>query len=227
MQRNADTDRSFPLPLFVMGKPVNKVSRKLSKKMSRVTGGTAEDDTQAQPAASSSGVPAQAVPTDIPNEVHLQTRREQLLKKIFAKKSNDKDGGVKKKRSERESTIVSKKDEDVRIPKSVKKTKKDLEAVGRQALAKAQKEPEHMQLKTSLNMKSAARHDLFVKELNLFQHVSQMPHFVEDPFAAIQQHLDSTMKKLVPQTADVGRRPAGQAPPFNPRQRHHNSFSRR
>jgi hypothetical protein len=191
-----------------MGKPVNKVSRKLSKKMGRVVSGSDDTNTTSQSNAplSSSGVPAQAVPAEIPTEVHLQTRRERLLKKIFAKKSSDKEGGAKKKRADRstESTVVSK-DEPERSA-TTSKRRELAEAVGRQVLAKAPQEPP-MQVKTSLNMKSGVRHDMFVRELNLFHNVSQNAAFVEDPFGAIQQHLDSTMKRLMPQTADIGRRP--------------------
>ncbi|CUG89484.1 Hypothetical protein, putative [Bodo saltans] len=206
-----------------MGKPVNKVSRKLSKKMGRVVGGSADDQNNnashdAQP--SSSGVPAQAVPAEIPTEVHLQTRRERLLKKIFAKKSTEKEGGAKKKRVERntESTTVVSKDQTERAAsKSNSKRRELAEAVGRQVIAKvAQEQP--MQVKTSLNMKSGVRHDMFVRELNLFHNVTQNAAFVEDPFGAIQQHLDSTMKKLVPQTADVGRRPKPAPGSFESRQ---------
>ncbi|EKF26273.1 hypothetical protein MOQ_010043 [Trypanosoma cruzi marinkellei] len=43
-------------------------------------------------------------------------------------------------------------------------------------------------------------------ELALFDQVMQIPSFVENPFAAIEGHLNGTMAFLQPQTPDVGRR---------------------
>ncbi|RNC46838.1 hypothetical protein TcCL_NonESM03330 [Trypanosoma cruzi] len=43
-------------------------------------------------------------------------------------------------------------------------------------------------------------------ELALFDQVMQIPSFEENPFAAIEGHLNGTMAFLQPQTPDVGRR---------------------
>ncbi|CAJ1005344.1 hypothetical protein Q4I28_000664 [Leishmania naiffi] len=42
------------------------------------------------------------------------------------------------------------------------------------------------------------------EELNLFDKVQTVPAYVADPFAAVMQHLSSTMDALQPQTPDVG-----------------------
>lgn len=233
-----------------MGKPTdNKIERKLKRKMGRVIAREGGDDVvvgSSSQEISGGDIPLQAVPKPIPSEVHLQTRRERLLKKIYAKKSgggaagtassgadsNEKKvsgGGVKKKLSSAKKTKVAViKDNDDETNDGEKRSTKlsrtkkapkgttDVGAISRQVVAKsaalASTGP-NMQRKTTLNLKSAARHDIFVRELNLFHHVSQLPAFTEDPFGSMQQHLDNTMFRLRPQTPDIGRRDPALQPP--------------
>ncbi|KAH9593270.1 hypothetical protein LSM04_004945 [Trypanosoma melophagium] len=50
-----------------------------------------------------------------------------------------------------------------------------------------------------------ARMETAKAELALFDEVTQIPSFVENPFLAIEGHLNDTMSFLQPQTPDVGR----------------------
>ncbi|ORC84980.1 uncharacterized protein TM35_000391540 [Trypanosoma theileri] len=50
-----------------------------------------------------------------------------------------------------------------------------------------------------------ARMEAAKAELALFDQVTQIPSFVENPFLAIEGHLNDTMTCLQPQTPDVGR----------------------
>lgn len=59
---------------------------------------------------------------------------------------------------------------------------------------------------TSLNLKSAQRHDVFVSELNHFNKARSIPEFNADPFGTIEAHLIQTAPMLRKQTPDIGRR---------------------
>lgn len=208
-----------------MGKPaLNKVGRKIAKKIERVT------DAESTQAVGEGVVPAEALPAPIPEE-HLMTKRERMLKKVFAKKSNSTQA-VKKTSSKKKATTTVLKDADEEaddttandegfgedhqpstsnsVVSGMRKLKgMKLDGAVRAAAAKLTREQQQQpvqQTKTSLNLSSAQRHDMFVSELNLFNRVNQMQAFQDDPFGSIQQHLDSTMRKLQPQTDNVGRK---------------------
>lgn len=216
-----------------MGKPVlDPKSRKLARKMKRVL---QDGDTE------SSGDPAPtATPAAIPENVQLQTKRERLLKKIYAKKSApgvgsgvssaataksaksakvakaSTVGGVPKKRKTKEIVAPAtsgNNEEDNDGAAGEPTTRKMTTALERAALKVAAKQQQPMQRKTSLNLSSAARHDLFVSELNLFNQVANQPSFVSDPYGNLQAHLDATLRRLQPQTQDIGRRPEQQGQP--------------
>lgn len=59
--------------------------------------------------------------------------------------------------------------------------------------------------KTSLNLSSARRHELFVSEINQFNNVAAHAEFQADPLGAIQRHLEATTNRLRPQTESIGR----------------------
>jgi hypothetical protein len=219
-----------------MGKPTtSKATRKISKKMTRVAG-----DAQAGTADGEGIVPDAVVPAPLAQD-HLQTRRERMLKRVFSKKSTSEvsTGGKKriapKQRKDKATVVVddavtgdstgdndgvdtierrgrrqlARTTED-RIAQSAVRVATKQAAVTAAAAAAA---AAPLLRKTSMNLSNVARHDLFVNELNLFNHVSSMPQFTEDPFTAIQKHLDATLKKLQPQTTDIGRAPPSTMPP--------------
>nr|CCD13833.1 unnamed protein product [Trypanosoma congolense IL3000] len=70
----------------------------------------------------------------------------------------------------------------------------------RAALRVVAREQSKARLTGAENRLSAVR-----EELALFDQVTQVPSFVANPFAAISEHLDSTMEFLKPQTPSVGR----------------------
>eukprot|EP00744_Colponema_vietnamica_P024540 GILI01035822.1.p1 GENE.GILI01035822.1~~GILI01035822.1.p1 ORF type:complete len:190 (+),score=44.75 GILI01035822.1:54-623(+) len=59
---------------------------------------------------------------------------------------------------------------------------------------------------TSLNLKSAQRHDVFVSELNHFNRARAIPEFNADPFGTVEAHLIQTAPMLRKQTPESGRR---------------------
>lgn len=208
----------------MMGKPVaeSRSARKMVRKMKRVVDGSSGSK------ESSGDVPEDVVPQPIPDS-HLQTKRERMLKKIFSKKSTDAATGVKKKttsavsssgptakstsktqRGKKAPTVVVSTNDNEGEGAAPTSTRKELRSVMLAAKKQLNKEAnakiQPMQKKTSLNLSNAARHNLFVSELNTFNQVVNHPAFVADPYGSLQQHLDSTARKLQPQTPDYGRR---------------------
>ena len=216
-----------------MGKPTSKLGRKLTKKMDRVVSRSNDADesanhTTSSSSPSSSTVPSAALPVSIPTDVSMMTRRERMLTSAFAKKEKSQSikaqkkavslrgsdsgssSGLAKKLSGKKSsaTVVEHNgDED---GTAQKKRIGSLLQASKQHPSERRNTSNHASTpggRSMLKASAAQRHDAFVKELNLFTRVSQMPAFQQDPFAAIETHLDATMSTLKPQTADIGRRP--------------------
>jgi hypothetical protein len=190
------------------------------KKMSRVIG--ASSDTPAPhttaAAASASGVPRAVVPAPLPTNEKLLTRREILLKKSFARRDKQRDDGEKKKAAMSSKAAPSSGKKKKVLTRAGQPTKVvadgssgtvssrggvQAKLVGSavQAVTKLQSNPI-----TTHNLSAARRHDFFVKELNQFNKVLAQPAFIQDPFAAIESHLDATMRRLKPQTVDYGKK---------------------
>ena len=230
---------------MVSSKTERKVMKKMSRVLAAASP-TQQPQAAAAGSSGAGSVPQALVPAPLPANDNLMTRREVLLKKSFARRAKkdeqsssaaqsagkkklklDKSAarrpGVQQKKvtadanagpsttlnaklATRPDTAKSKAKSD---PKASKLVAGALHAVSKQQAARAQPI-------TTQNLSSARRHDFFVKELNQFNKVLALPEFKKDPFAAIESHLDLTMKKLEPQTADFGRRPlaaaAGQPP---------------
>lgn len=211
-----------------MGKPTSKLGRKLTKKMDRVVSRCNADESGssvAQSSSSTAAVPQAALPASIPTDVSMMTRRERMLTSAFAKKektrsikerklaatSGDKATSKRGDGRQKKTTVVDVEDSEGGSKKKM---------IGALLKKSTQRQPTERHDsrnhesnpggRSMLKASAAQRHDAFVKELNLFTRVSQMPTFQQDPFAAIETHLDATMSTLKPQTADIGRRPEAQ-----------------
>ncbi|KPI84979.1 hypothetical protein ABL78_5970 [Leptomonas seymouri] len=85
-----------------------------------------------------------------------------------------------------------------------KESKKDASAIHPAELRRAAARERRRLLAPPMSA-AEARMATFQKELQLFDEVQTVPAYVEDPFAAVMQHLSSTMDTLKPQTPDIGR----------------------
>ncbi|RNE96900.1 hypothetical protein TraAM80_09583 [Trypanosoma rangeli] len=92
---------------------------------------------------------------------------------------------------------------------------RDGQRPARRSAGGGRKQEQHRQLAAKLVARerhpsrrtaAEARMETAKAELALFDQVLQAPSFVENPFAAIEGHLNEAMTCLQPQTPDVGRR---------------------
>lgn len=182
-----------------MGRP-QRVERKLGKKVSRL-GNSVEE------------VMAVGAPTPLP-PLHLQTRRERMLGRALkgARKAEHGAAAGQKKQvavARKDAAVVTANPEGA-APTRVKKPKAKADpAVVAMSLHNLSRRMQRNQ--TVQNLHSNTRHRIYVAEMDQMKIVTKHPQFIADPMSAIQAHLDNTMVKLKPATADYGRQPAGAA----------------